>query len=775
MANPNKALTSDEAPKKVGMKQPPPGNALTQKTNYSSKSRKLSTPVTEIGSEGYFEGATIEGMALGMNVSYAELEYETALKWPQCLRTFGFMRNDPQIAGLHRASTMPIMRYRWYLDTDETGADPEAAKKLGEDLDLAVGLKQKKPPRIRNKNRFRFKDHMRMALQMPNIYGHMWFEQVGMIDPTDGLFHYTKLAPRLPQTITQYNLDSSGGMLGLKQNFAFAPEIPINKLVGYIVDQEGGNWIGRSPLRELHQPWVLKDRLLRVDVVRHERNGAGMPVVELPEGATRAQIAAGNKLAQMYKVGSASGGALPYGFKLSLKGVEGNTSDVLQSIKFHNQEMADAWLLMFMKLGSTETGSRALGQTFVDFFSMAQETLAIWFRDIFQEHIIEDWMDWNYGPNSPAPVLKFDKNESGHLSATDLAGLVTAGAIVLDDPLEEMLRDYYDLPQADPATARLNIPGLPVNPEGDGPMPTEPQSNTHSDPKSNTQPNGQPAGGVAPKKVAASHVPTDPTARRQFLEAAGAPHDWPFHRLMTPVEASSGADFPEINNKWQDALANLLSKWKGVTRDQIAAIVEQVRDAQTPRDLAAITAPGIGADILSNAMHSLIDAGATLARIEAARQDVHLPPVDLNALKTEAYARAQAVDQLLAKNLAQSAIAKALQSSATGGGGPVVASAVQEHLDSLTGQYAQDRLGGALTQAQNAGRAATMGGAPDNTKFYASEILDGNTCVNCDGEDGTEFSTIDEAQADYPAGGFVDCLGGDRCRGALIAVYNEDA
>lgn len=749
------------------IKNPAPGNALTKRKRVG----KYQVPVAEIGNEGYFEGAAVHGLQMGWNQTQNELEYEAALRWPLSVRTFAAMRNDPQIAGLLRASTMPIRRYKWYLD--DKLCPPEAAIKLADDLGIQVSLESDTPPRIRNKNRFRFDDHLRMALIMPNVYGHMWFEQVGIVD-AEGFFRYTKLAPRLPQTITQYNVDPSGGLISIKQNFSITDEIPVEKLVGYVHDQEGGNWVGRAPLRELYTPWLLKDRLLRVDVVRHERNGAGMPIIEMPQGANKTQIREANKLAQMYKVGRASGGALPYGFKLQLQGVQGNVSDVLASIKFHNQEMADAWLLMFMKLGSTETGSRALGQTFVDFFSMAQQTLAIWFRDIFQEHIIEDWMDWNYGKDVPAPVLKFDTSESSHLSATDLANLVASGAIVVDADLEEHLRDFYQLPDVDSATARPLPVNTPPDPNADpggapnvtgsdhGPVKSEPKSNVTKDPKQKPT-------------TKAAILPDSGDDRLRILAANGHPRDWPFRRLLTRIEAASGADFPAIDNRWQDALASLLREWKGVTRTQIDALVAQVETAQTPRDLAALSAPGVGADILASAMHGIIDVGERLARIEAATQNTRLPQADTAALKTEATLRAQAVDSLLAKNISQSATAKALQVSETGGGGPEIAAAVRAHLDGLTGSYAQDRLAGALTQAQNAGRAAVMAQGPDGTKFYSSEILDQNTCTACADEDGTEFDTIAAAQADYPAGGFADCLGGDRCRGALVAIYGEEA
>jgi hypothetical protein len=42
-----------------------------------------------------------------------------------------------------------------------------------------------------------------------------------------------------------------------------------------------------------------------------------------------------------------------------------------------------------MSLGKTETGWRALGNTFVDFFALAQETVAKHYADVTNEHVIE--------------------------------------------------------------------------------------------------------------------------------------------------------------------------------------------------------------------------------------------------------------------------------------------------------------------------------------------------------------------------------------------------
>lgn len=60
------------------------------------------------------------------------------------------------------------------------------------------------------------------------------------------------------------------------------------------------------------------------------------------------------------------------------------------------------------------------------------------------------------------------------------------------------------------------------------------------------------------------------------------------------------------------------------------------------------------------------------------------------------------------------------------------------------------------------------------THAFASEILDSNTCRNCEEIDGKDYKSMTEARADYPAsGGFYACEGGPRCRGTLIFLYEE--
>jgi hypothetical protein len=138
-------------------------------------------------------------------------------------------------------------------------------------------------------------------------------------------------------------------------------------------------------------------------------------------------------MAQEYKVGERAGGALPYGAKLTLQGTLGALPDTIASMRFQNEEMSRSMLMMFFQLGQTETGSRALGSSFIDWFSVQQEMIADWICDVTNEHVIEDWWDWNVDPDSDqVPLIGYIRGEDSQPQEQDF-GPGTAPAGLFDN------------------------------------------------------------------------------------------------------------------------------------------------------------------------------------------------------------------------------------------------------------------------------------------------------------------------------------------------------
>ncbi len=396
-----------------------------------------------------------------------DAEYVPELKWPASVRVFEKMRSDSQLAALYNATILALLKFKWKIDPN--GADEKMVKKLSIDYNLPIAG-EKVNQRLRAKRRFAFRNHIRKAMYA-GIYGHYYFEQVGYIGdernhPNDGLWHLRKLESRPPRTIQDFRLAEDGGLISIIQNISKPtarynfelPEIPIDVLVAYIWDQEDGNWVGRSWFRECYANWLIKDRLLRIDAINHERAG-GVPYIEAHPGATFPEIERLNEMAKGFRIGDTSGGAVPAGAKFQI--ARGTNSSVVDSIRYHDEAMARKFMLMVMQLGQTKTGSRALGTTFVDFWGGGLEAIASWFADTFNEYVIEDDIDWNFGEDiDQVPLLTYEYDPE--LVVQDLVSLVTSGIIMVDDDLENEIRKEMGL--TDKGTPRDNPAVMPPEP-----------------------------------------------------------------------------------------------------------------------------------------------------------------------------------------------------------------------------------------------------------------------------------------------------------------------
>jgi hypothetical protein len=107
--------------------------------------------------------------------------------------TYNKMRQDAQIASLLLAFTLPIRRYRWYIEPN--GARDQVVEWVAHNLSLPIAG-QEDAPTGRRRDRFSHDRHLFHALlNLP--FGHMYFEQVYRFDDAAQLYRLRKLAPRM--------------------------------------------------------------------------------------------------------------------------------------------------------------------------------------------------------------------------------------------------------------------------------------------------------------------------------------------------------------------------------------------------------------------------------------------------------------------------------------------------------------------------------------------------------------------------------------------------
>lgn len=385
------------------------------------------------------------------------------LQWPRSVTVYDAMRSqDAQVASVLRAVAYPVRRTPWRIDP--AGARDDVVRLVAEDLGLPVaGRNNDEAPLPRTRDRFSWPEHLRLSLLMLP-FGHMFFEQVYRIE--GGRARLRKLAPRMPKTIEDVTVADDGGLVSITQLTGRAGRaarpIPVDRLVAYVHDREGGNWLGRSLLRPAYKHWLIKDRLLRVQAQTIERNGMGIPLYKGAEG--EADLGPGLSMAKAWRAGESSGSAVPNGADLVLRGVEGDLPDANPAIRYHDEQIARAVLAHFLNLG-TQTGSWALGTTFADFFTLSLQTLAQQIADTATQHIVEDLVDVNFGENEPAPRVVFDEIGSRQAATAQAIKLLAdAGILLPDRSLEEAARQQFGLPAKDPGTADPGVasPAVPA-------------------------------------------------------------------------------------------------------------------------------------------------------------------------------------------------------------------------------------------------------------------------------------------------------------------------
>lgn len=393
-----------------------------------------------------------------------ENETTPELQFPQSVRVFDSMRRtDSQVTSVLQAVCLPVERTPWRIDPN--GARDEVVQFVADDFGLPIAGQTEVRTPLRTKNRFSWNEHLRLALLMLP-YGFSYFEQLYRVDDDGSRAHLAKLEFRPQMTIDRVEVATDGGLVYVQQcwtaqNSSPRP-IPVDRLVAYVHRREGGNWLGQSILRPVYKNWLLKDRLLRVQAQTIERNGMGIPVYKGQEGATGDDLAAGKAMATAWRSGEAAGSAVPFGADIELKGVSGTLPDAKPAVEYHDTQIARAVLAHFLNLG-TQTGSWALGSTFADFFTLSLQTLAQQIASTTTQHVIEDLVDVNWGPDEPAPRLCFDEIGSRQAATAEaLKSLVDAGILHPDEPLEGATRQFYGLPPADPATATPPPGGAPT-------------------------------------------------------------------------------------------------------------------------------------------------------------------------------------------------------------------------------------------------------------------------------------------------------------------------
>jgi hypothetical protein len=347
--------------------------------------------------------------------------------------------NSPVVAALLGAIEQSIRRVQWQLTSDLGDTDPR----------LELWQAQV--------------DHLRggwSGFVMESLtclpFGYALFEIVWQ--RLESYVIAGKLAPRGQDTVYRWQFDDNGELMGVVQMAApryTMVEIPIDKLLHLKTRAERGNPEGRSILRTAWIPYYYAKNISQIEAIGIERDLAGLPVVNLPEGANtdtsdpNSDAAKAAKLVRNIRQDEQAGVVLPSGWELTLLSTGGSRQfDTDKIITRYESRILMTALAQFLMLGQQSVGSFSLSRDQTDLFVMSVNATA----DIIEAAISDQLLPRLMAVNGwTADGLKLTHSPAGDKDVTALVEVLSkmSGLITWMPEDELWLRELADMPAVD--------------------------------------------------------------------------------------------------------------------------------------------------------------------------------------------------------------------------------------------------------------------------------------------------------------------------------------
>ena len=294
---------------------------------------------------------------------------------------------------------------------------------------------------------------------------------------TDGLIGWRKLPIRSQDTLWEWKYDEKDNLIGLVQCAPPLYEqvfIPIEKALHFKTKSRKGNPEGRSVLRNCYRNWYFKRRIQEIEGIGIERDLAGLPVLEAPEGVDIWSDEYAERIVRSVRRDEREGIVLGNGWKFSLTSTGGRRQfDTNQIIERYDTRMAMTVLADFVLLGHQAVGSFALSSDKTELFGVALGAFLDLICEVFNNQAIPRLIDINgehFAGITDYPILTHGDIETQDLSQLGelVSKMVGIGAITPDESMEDYLRLAADLPERDPETAYMGNQKPPEQPQDGG-------------------------------------------------------------------------------------------------------------------------------------------------------------------------------------------------------------------------------------------------------------------------------------------------------------------
>lgn len=748
-------------------------------------------------------------------------EFNRLLRWPLNLDEYDKMRRtDPTVRWMLALVSTPVRAALWQIEPPENPTPEEmeatcfARHAIFEEMDGG------------------WDEHLRQLLTYLD-FGHSVFEREAELRPVEfdvdplefgedpthvkrEAFVLASLAPRLQRTIQRWMVDPKqpSRLVKIIQWLADGhepsiTEIDADRCLIYVNEKEGDDWRGVSILRSAWKAYFTKMELQNIEAIAFERT-AGLPVVYPPDEAGDDQLEAVEEAVRAMRQGesvyivmpgpkqqTSRSGTVTEGNhwlieNLAVDAGAGMAAEFGSAISRYDTEMAKNVMASFMQLGMQEVGARATADVQQDPYYQAIEAHVSYIEDTFTEGVLRPLVDWNYTVDR-YPRLKASKIQAknAEVIATAVKGLVEAGVIQPDEPLEDFMRELLDAPDRDPDYEEDEDE---PEEETQGERPKA-QGDASKSSGGGTQGPMEPGTGAAPGMAASRRGKLAKLLRRPgrstkrgVTTKRGDDGRVAFAQFIPPRPlkgVENHVAWQQVKDTLDNASLDLVAIGERVMEGQLESLTSSADEAVERADIGAIEKlqadPRPLAEALEAELLRIYSTGQADVRAETRRQaDVlkaegKLPeamaqegePPDIPLSRSEVAAIIAALAASMAETGSQAATQairqralKTLAQRSKGGASP--------------GEDALAELRAALRKSAPlaSNRIYSMGRMDElRSQHYVgmvqvlvrSAVLDAGTCDPCEYADGSTYAPETAPPLPDP-----DCEGGDRCRCTYI-------
>lgn len=394
--------------------------------------------------EGIRIGPSVGNAGLKHWAGYISEEFLPELRGARGMRVYDEMRrNEPAVAGMLAAITAVICQMEWEVAPKDkkNPADVAAADLV---RDARDGMKRG------------WDDFVGEVCTM-FAFGWSLFEVIYKLQ--DGRVLWDNLAFRGQDSLTNWKVADNGDI----EEFIQLPapdyrerKIPEWKFLLFRTNTEKNNPEGISLLRPAYKPYFYKRSMEEVEAIGAERDLIGMPVMDVPWGATEADVAKAQEIVENIKNDDQSGVVLTaigpnpeqrYQLKLlSGQGSSGKVSYTDRLIQRYAGEIHMVTLSQFLRLGMTGSGSYALSSDQRDLFQIA---IRGWMKKI-SSILNRDAIPRLLAMNGMTGKCSFTHGRIGQLNLQTFVNFVTSGVqngfLTISKEDEQWLRKEAEMP-----------------------------------------------------------------------------------------------------------------------------------------------------------------------------------------------------------------------------------------------------------------------------------------------------------------------------------------